>query len=227
MGFFETIKQFDTSLLLGINGANSSFLDAFFTLFTSKESWYAFYLVLLAMVFIKYRRAGWWVSLALIITIVLSDQLSGLVKDLVERLRPSHQPALEGLLNLPAGKGGLYGFVSSHAANSFALAVIVGALSKSKKLWAGMILWALLTSYSRVYVGVHYPFDVLAGALLGTLIAWGVYQLVLIFDAYLLGKQIQMAGPWKGKHNNPLLLSLGLITITLLVAAKLILYYPL
>lgn len=227
MSFFEAINQFDTRLLLGVNGTHSPYFDAFFAFFTSKESWYPFYLVLLAVVFIKYRKNGWWVSLALILTIVLSDQLSGLVKDLVERLRPSHQPALEGMLNLPVGKGGLYGFVSSHAANSFALAVMAGALSKSRRIWIAMLLWALLTSYSRVYAGVHYPFDVLFGALLGTLISWGVFRLLMLFDEYLLRKQISMAGRWKAKHKNPLLLSLVIIVLTLFIVARLVGRYDL
>ena len=218
---FDWLNQVDTQVFLALNGWNNLFFDRFFTFFTSKEVWFPLY-ILLAILFIKkYKIQALWVLLFFILTIVVSDQLSGLLKVTVQRLRPTHAPALLGLVNAPAGKGGLYGFVSSHAANSFALTFLLGFLAKRKRLWVIFILWALLTSYSRIYVGVHYPLDVFCGALLGVLIAWGMYRLLLLFDSRLQQKQISLAGRWKLKHINPLLTALMFITITLLIASSL------
>lgn len=222
MAFFDQLNNLDTRWLLGINSSHSDFFDTFFAFFTSKETWIPLYLVLLVVILMKYRRTGLWLVLALILTIVLSDQLSGLFKMLIQRPRPSHAIALKGLLNLPVGEGGLYGFVSSHAANSFALAVLAASISKSRRIWAVMIIWAILNAYSRIYVGVHYPFDVLGGALLGILIGWGMYRLVLIFDHRFLRKKMVYAGRWKEKHKTPILITFVTITVTLLIAAMLV-----
>lgn len=221
MTLFEWLNKIDTNWLLGINGCNSDFFNAFFSFFTAKETWFPFYVLLLIMVFRKYKMRGLWVALFLIVTIVLTDQFSGFIKDTVERLRPSHAPALEGLLNLPTGTGGSYGFVSSHAANAFGLGVFVALLAKSKRLWGALMLWALLTGYSRMYVGVHYPFDVLCGAMLGIGVAIGMFVLLKMFDNRFLQKKIGQEGSWKPAESWPLLLALIFTTVTLLTSAQL------
>jgi undecaprenyl-diphosphatase len=218
---FEWLNQIDTQFFLSLNGAASPFFDRFFAFFTSKETWYPLYILLLLLIVRKYKMQSIWVILFFIILIVLSDQLSGLVKDLVERLRPTHEPSLAGQVHNPTKSGGKYGFVSSHAANSFALAVLTGFVSQRKRLWGVMLLWALITSYSRIYVGVHYPFDVFFGAILGVLIAWGVYWLLKIFDEHFQRKRIVVAGRWKAEHANMLIVALVFIVATLLVVSKL------
>lgn len=111
--------------------------------------------------------------MAIGITIGLSDQIaSGLIKNSVKRLRPSHEPSLMPLIHLSkAGPGGMYGFVSSHSANAFGLLTFLFFLLPSKYKWLKIILfcWALLVSYSRIYNGVHYPSDVIGGAIVGIL----------------------------------------------------------
>jgi undecaprenyl-diphosphatase len=115
------------------------------------------------------------VAIFLGLLFLISDQSSvKLFKDVFERLRPCHNPQIAGLVHTLHGKcGGQFGFVSSHAANSFALAVFSGFLlrSKYKYLMIIMLMWAALVSYSRVYVGVHYPADIMGGAILGSTIA--------------------------------------------------------
>ena len=222
MALFEWLNKIDTQLFLAINGSHNPFFDHFFSLFTSKEIWYPLYLLLIFLIFQKYRFKGLWVVLFFVVMVVISDQLSVLIKNLVHRLRPSHEPSLAGLVNLPNGQGGLYGFLSSHATNSFALAILIGSLAKSKRLWIAFLLWAVLTCYSRIYVGVHYPFDVIAGAILGGLIGWGMYVLLRLFDDHFQRKQIAMAGHWKSKYSRVLLVALIYTTVTLLVVAKLL-----
>lgn len=119
--------------------------------------------------------------LGLVLTVTLCDQVSsGLIKPLVGRLRPSHAPALAGLLHLVDGyRGGLYGFVSSHAANAFGAVVYVALTLRRRRMTLAMVALALAVSYSRIYLGVHYPGDVLAGALLGAVIGALTYGMAL------------------------------------------------
>lgn len=119
--------------------------------------------------------------LGLVLTVTLCDQVSsGLIKPLVGRLRPSHAPALTGLLHLVDGyRGGLYGFVSSHAANAFGAVVYVALTLRRRRMTLAMVALALAVSYSRIYLGVHYPGDVLAGALLGAVIGALTYGMAL------------------------------------------------
>jgi undecaprenyl-diphosphatase len=126
------------------------------------------------------------------LVIVLCDQTaSHLIKNAVMRLRPSHEPALVGMVHLSkAGAGGIYGFVSSHAANAFGFATFLNfTLDKRFKLlkyW--LFIWAVLVSYSRIYNGVHYPGDVLVAALLGTAIGWGMSKLYQYAEFKYLAK---------------------------------------
>lgn len=114
-----------------------------------------------------------------VIVIILADQISvNLFKEVFLRLRPCHNPEIKDLVHTINGAcGGKYGFVSSHASNTFALAVFVGSVFKKQVEWMlfTMFLWAAIVSYSRIYVGVHYPGDVLVGALLGSLIGFLIW----------------------------------------------------
>ncbi|WP_228370551.1 phosphatase PAP2 family protein [Chryseobacterium gleum] len=113
-----------------------------------------------------------YIFVAIAIAITLADQISsGLIKHLVQRLRPSHEPLLIPLIRLSkAGPGGLYGFVSSHAANAMALTVLLSIIlpPHHKDIKVKLFIWMLLVSYSRIYNGVHYPSDVLGGIIVGT-----------------------------------------------------------
>jgi undecaprenyl-diphosphatase len=221
MVFFEWLNRIDTQLFLSLNGAHNNFFDYFFSYFTSQEIWYPFYLLLIVIIFQKYKKDGIWIVLIMVLAIVVSDQVSGFIKDTVQRLRPSHAAALDGIAHLPLGKRGLYGFVSSHAANTFALTLLLGNVAKRKSLWLGLFLWAILTAYSRIYVGVHYPFDVLAGGILGGGIGWGCYRLLKLVDLNFVSRRLELSNAWQSKYKMPLLLALTFITVTLLVLSKL------
>ncbi len=119
-----------------------------------------------------------YILIAVIILIVLSDQASvQLFKEVFQRLRPCHNPQIAELVHLVDGCGGKYGFISSHATNTFALALFMGlVLNKHIPfIFIGLLCWAIVVSYSRVYVGVHYVSDIFVGALLGMLIGWLVF----------------------------------------------------
>jgi undecaprenyl-diphosphatase len=135
----------------------------------------------LVIVWYLIRERKWNVLLTLIFVaamITISDQVCNLIKDSVMRFRPSHEPALSGLVHLVEDnhgnlyRGGKFGFVSSHAANSFALAIFITLFFKVRWVSIAMFIWAAIVSYSRIYLGVHYPLDIMGGALVG--IASGV-----------------------------------------------------
>lgn len=175
----DWLLQLDSRVFLAINGWNSEAWDGVMWWISGKTTWWPFYLLILALL-------GWrkkWhllpMILFIVVVITLTDQTSvHLFKNVFQRLRPCHEPSLEGLVHLVNNKcGGQFGFISSHAANSFGVAVLVSLWLRKKGYTAVMLTWAVLIAYSRVYLGVHYPGDVIAGAIWGAGCAWLVFYL--------------------------------------------------
>ncbi len=144
------------------------------------------------MIFLIAKKWSWKtfiIAIFIALTILLGDRISVVFfKEVFERLRPCHNPNLAGLVHIIDNHcGGQFGFVSSHATNSFALALFSGLLLKKhyKYILCIMIFWAALVSYSRVYVGVHYPGDVLGGAILGSIIGILVFWVMKFVDKQL------------------------------------------
>lgn len=167
----------DTELFLFLNGLHADWLDPIMIFISGKLTWLPFYLVLLFLLIKNYKKQSVLVIISIILLIICSDQISSSVfKTLFERPRPCHNEAIKDLVYLPNGHcGGAYGFISSHACNAFALAVFITQMLKqyySKIAWV-MFVWASLVAYSRIYMGVHYPGDVLVGAVVGAIIGWG------------------------------------------------------
>ena len=173
---FDKLKEWDTNLFLFLNKAHNSFFDVVMYWASDKLFWLPFYVFLFALVITVFKKKSALILLFIAALITASDQLaSGFLKNTVKRLRPSHEAALQSVIHLSkAGTGGPYGFVSSHAANSFALFVFLSLLLPRSYRWLKYVLlfWAVLVSYSRIYNGVHYPGDVVAAALLGSLLGW-------------------------------------------------------
>jgi undecaprenyl-diphosphatase len=185
------LEHLDQQLFLFLNSLNSRFFDQVMYAISGKVIWAPLYMAILIWIGVKYKKRFLVILLFIILAVTLADQVSvQLFKNIFHRLRPCHEPSLEGLVHLVNGKcGGLYGFVSSHATNSFNVALL--SLMFIKKRWytISIIAWASVISYSRIYLGVHYPGDVICGAMLGALIGWGVYKMYELTDKKFLVKK--------------------------------------
>ncbi len=181
----ETIISLDQSILLALNGIHTSSLDVVMTFASSKFGWIPFYLFLLFLTVKKFGKKVWLPLLIIALTITIADQGSThLFKNVFQRLRPCHNPELTPILYTPLGCGGLYGFLSAHAANSFAISFLLIALLRDNYPWITpvMVVYAIFVSISRVYLGVHYPTDIMAGAVFGVLIGWFTFSLFRIIN---------------------------------------------
>lgn len=177
------LNDLDHQLFLFLNGLHVGWLDRVMIFISSEWGWLPFYAVLVFLVFYKYKWKGLWVILGVVVLITCSDQISAHVfKPIFHRLRPCYDPLIEDLVYLPIGRkpGGHYGFISSHAANTFALATFIFMTMKKhyRKIGWLMFSWASIVSYSRIYLGVHFPSDIICGAALGMILGSGIGYLL-------------------------------------------------
>jgi undecaprenyl-diphosphatase len=184
------LESIDRAIVLFVNGLHTPLLDEIMWFLSGRLSLLPLYLLLLVL--LKFQNT--WkntviILVGLIIAIFLADQISvHLFKNGFERYRPSHNEELKYLLHFYEVKpgeyyqGGKYGFVSSHAANFFAMIAFIFPFYKEKKNWilAGLILIGILVAISRIYLGVHYFSDVLVGATLGILVGFSIRNLVKV-----------------------------------------------
>ena len=172
----DTIKSLDQSLFLALNAHHNSFFDPIMWLFSDKLFWAPLYAWFLWLLYKQFPKHYWTVIIAVILMIVASDQFCNLAKNGVMRLRPSQDPGIQAMVHIVNDyRGGMYGFYSGHASNAFAVALFMITIAgkKLKYLIPVCLLYATLTAYSRIYLGVHYPGDILTGALAGTLLGTG------------------------------------------------------
>jgi undecaprenyl-diphosphatase len=168
----ETLIAIDKQLFFLINGWHSPFWDFIMFWLSDKLIWIPLYVVFLMLLIRYYKWQTVIIMLFVAILMTLSDQISvDLFKNIFHRLRPCHDPEMSGLVHLVKDRcGGQYGFVSSHATNHFAIAVfLVFFLGSKMRYFTPLVLfWAAIIGYSRIYLGAHFPGDVICGALLGS-----------------------------------------------------------
>lgn len=178
------LQELDERILLAVNSFHSGFFDSIMWWVSGKFSWWPLYLaIIFALFYFRKWKPALVIFLLTVVLVTISDQTSvHFFKNVFQRLRPSRNPELEGLLHLVNGyRGGKFGFISSHASNSFAVAAFLHFIFRRKWISLILFLWATLVSYSRMYLGVHYFFDVLAGAAWGFLLGLGMYYLWISF----------------------------------------------
>ena len=193
----EQLLHIDTEILLAINGWHAPWADTLMWIISAKATWIPLYLLLIGLLVWRYRQPAMtsvkWLQrvpacVVMIVVIGLAvgaaDFIaSGILKDLVARPRPTRVPELEGVLHLVNGyKSGKFGFVSSHAANTMAVALLFSLIWRNKIATVGLMLWVAANCYSRMYLGVHYPADILGGLLIGAAVAVAAYVVLRRLD---------------------------------------------
>ena len=178
----EEIIQFDKQLLLMVNGSDSVFLDYVVMTLTNARTWIPLYLGLFYVV-VMTHKPNWREILLVLAASGLCVLLAGtvddeIVKPLVARWRPTHDPEIGSLVDVVDGyRGGNYGFFSAHASNTFSIALFFSLLMRHKLFVAFMVSWSLVNCWTRMYLGVHYPGDITVGLLWGALVGYSVYRL--------------------------------------------------
>ncbi len=189
----DTLRELDQHIFIFFNGFHNEFFDVLMYWITYKYTWFPFYLVLILVVVRRYGWQGALMMLAVLIAVGLADQAtSGFMKPYFGRLRPCYNPDLTGLVHVVAGCGGRFGFASAHAATTFALATSLYLMMRGwTHNFVYLYIWSFIVSYSRIYVGVHYPADLLVGAAIGSAIGWLVYLLYVWITNKVFGYPVQ------------------------------------
>lgn len=165
----------DTTVLLFFNGSDNLYLNGVATLATRTWIWIPLYVSIL-YVFVRehnFRQLGYLLA-GIVVGLLLCDQVaSSIFKPLVARLRPTHDPSISHFIDIVNGyRGGNYGFFSSHASNTCFIATYVSLMLRQRSIAISLFAWCLLNCWTRLYLGVHYPGDILAGLVFGALIGW-------------------------------------------------------
>jgi undecaprenyl-diphosphatase len=175
---FEFLDQVDKELLLFLQQQGAPWSDHIWAAITEKYNWIPLYAILLIALF---RQFGWqavYSMIAVVLLVIMADQLtSTFMKPFFGRYRPCHDPEIGHLVRIVTRCGGEFGFVSSHASDSFSvITFFILLFHRSHRYCWWLLIWPLLFSYSRIYLGVHYPLDVLCGALVGIVLGYLVYS---------------------------------------------------
>jgi len=184
----DDLLRMDSELFLSIHHLRNGFFDFIMPWFSNRWIWIPLYAFLAYKVYKAYNTKAVVIMLTVALMIVVSDQGANFFKNSIQRPRPCNNPELllHGGVITPDGCGGPFGFFSGHASNVFALSLIMILLMRRKdidrwKPWLWMFAWAIVVCWSRIYMGVHYPGDVLCGAIYGSIIAGVVYILLTRF----------------------------------------------
>jgi len=175
----ETLLQLDKDLLIWFNSSHSPFWDVIMMFFTRIEFWIPFYILVAYQIFKHKGKEAWWWLIGLSLLILFGDLISNyLLKNILQRFRPSHEPSLYGVVKLvKAYVGDKFGFVSSHSTAVFAFAIYTSRLFKNNLYATFITIWSLLIVYTRLYLGLHYPGDIIGGMALGLGVGYFFYRI--------------------------------------------------
>lgn len=174
---FEKLLEIDNQILIFINSAGTPFFDAFWLFITNAWYWLPFFVFLLFLVFRFFPETRWKIFCYTLLTLLTTIILTNTTKEIVMRLRPLHNELIVNHLRIVTQEKG-YSFFSGHTSNSFAVCVFLFLIFRQRFKWAFWVfLWAVPYSYSRLYLGVHFPSDVLVGCIVGTSVAFFYFLL--------------------------------------------------
>ena len=216
----EKILLYERDAFFALNGSDSAFLDRFMWLYTGKEVWLPLAVLIIGvLVYKKNWRESLLIILAIALVVLLCDQFASHVcKPLFTRFRPTHHPDfMEQVKTVFNYRGGLYGFISSHAANAFGFATLMALIMKNRWFGWTLFLWATLTAYTRIYVGVHFISDVVPGMVVGILLGYVVYRLYLFVRSKWLPVESFGAFPAYSKRRIHLIIYAIYATVLLIV----------
>ena len=216
----EKILLYECDAFFALNGSDSAFLDRFMWLYTGKEVWLPLAVLIIGvLVYKKNWRESLLIILAIALVVLLCDQFASHVcKPLFTRFRPTHHPDfMEQVKTVFNYRGGLYGFISSHAANAFGFATLMALIMKNRWFGWTLFLWATLTAYTRIYLGVHFISDVVPGMVVGTLFGYVVYRLYLFVRSKWLPVESFGAFPAYSKRRIHLIIYAIYATVLLIV----------
>ena len=189
----EQLLQYDKELFLFLNNLGSDTWDGLWLVITNKWSFIPLYALLLFLIHKKFGMKTMWMAIIVIaLMITFTDQITNLFKHTFKRPRPCREEDLLEVMRCVASRCGRYGFFSGHSSNSMAAAVFAGLLLKPyyKNLIFILLFWSAVVAYSRIYVGVHYPLDIVCGLTFGALSGFMFYKLLLFLKKKYLNETI-------------------------------------